>query len=109
MEQRRFQRLLRRTVALPVVLLVLLASTLVVEILLLTSSLKWVDHTDQVISDERQLLRYVVDMETGLRGYHLTGDPAVLDSHNAARIRVFEQLAILKELTKDSPEDQNRA
>ena len=86
MDERSFQRLLRRTVAIPVILLVLLAVTLLVEILTLTSSLKWVDHAEQVISNSRQLMRYMVDMETGVRGYHLTGDKSFLEPYEAAKV-----------------------
>ena len=96
MDQRSFQRLLRRTVALPVVLLVLLAIVLACEILLLSATLRWVDHSDQVISDARQLQRQIVEMETGLRGYHLTGDSAFLDSYNDAKSKVPDQLNLLR-------------
>ena len=50
MDERTFHQLLRRAIAIPVALLVLLAIVLVVEILTLTESLHLVDHTDQVIS-----------------------------------------------------------
>jgi PAS domain S-box-containing protein len=108
MDERSFQRLLRRTVLIPVVLLVLLAVTLLVEILTLTSSLKWVDHAEQVISNSRQLMRYMVDMETGVRGYHLTGDRSFLDPYQAAKVRVPEQQALLLRLTADTPDQQRR-
>ena len=64
MDERSFQRLLRRTVAIPVALLVLLAVVLVVEILSLTSTLRQFDSTLEVISNARSLLRYMVDMES---------------------------------------------
>src|SRR5271169_2111134 len=108
MDERRFQRLLRRTVAIPVTVLVLLAVTLLIEILTLTSSLKWVDHAEQVISNSRQLMRYMVDMETGVRGYHLTGDKTFLEPYEAAKARVPEQQALLLKLTADTPEQQRR-
>jgi PAS domain S-box-containing protein len=108
MDQRSFQRLLRRTVAIPVILLVLLAVTLLVEIMTLTSSLKWVDHAEQVISNSRQLMRYMVDMETGLRGYHLTGDESFLEPYEAARPHVPEQLTLLLKLTANDPSQQAR-
>src|SRR5208337_1368755 len=108
MDQRSFQRLLRRTVLIPVVLLVLLAVTLLVEILTLTSSLKWVDHAEQVISNSRQLMRYMVDMETSVRGYHLTGDKSFLEPYEAAKPRVPEQIALLLKLTADTPGQQRR-
>src|SRR5208282_563918 len=108
MDQRRFQRLLRRTVLIPVVLLMLLAATLLVEILTLTSSLKWVDHAEQVISNSRQLMRYMVDMETGVRGYHLTGDKSFLEPYDAAKARVPEQQTLLLRLTAENPGQQRR-
>src|SRR5208337_289300 len=108
MDERRFQRLLRRTVAIPVTLLVLLAVTLLVEILTLTSSLKWVDHAEQVISNSRQLMRYMVDMETGVRGYHLTGDKTFLEPYEVGKARVPEQTALLLRLSADNPGQQRR-
>jgi PAS domain S-box-containing protein len=108
MDERSFQRLLRRTVAIPVTLLVLLAVTLLVEILTLTSSLKWVDHAEQVITNSRQLMRYMVDMETGVRGYHLTGDKSFLEPYQAAKARVPEQQALLLQLTSKNPDQQRR-
>src|SRR5271166_6330194 len=108
MDQRRFQRLLRRTVAIPVTLLVLLAVTLLVEIITLTNSLKWVDHAEQVISNSRQLMRYMIDMETGLRGYHLTGDKTFLEAYEAGKARVPDQTALLLRLTAENPDQQRR-
>jgi PAS domain S-box-containing protein len=108
MDQRSFQRLLRRTVALPVVMLVLLAATLVTEILLLTASLRWVDHSDQVISTARQLQRQVIEMETSLRGYYLTGDQSFLDSYNDAKSKVPQQAEYLLLLTSDNSSQQQR-
>ena len=108
MDHRSFQKLLRRTVLLPVALLLLLAATLVVEILLLNASIRWVDHTDQVIANARQLIRYMVDMESGIRGYFLTGDTFFLDSYIAAKPQVPEQLALLEQLTSDNPDQAQR-
>jgi PAS domain S-box-containing protein len=103
MDQRSFQKLLRRTVALPVVLLVLLAVVLASEILLLSGTLRWVDHSDQVIATARQLQRQIVEMDTALRGYRLTSDRTFLDTYNDAKSRVPEQVARLEELTADNP------
>jgi PAS domain S-box-containing protein len=103
MDQRSFQRLLRRTVLIPVALLLLLTATLVVEILGLTTSFGWVDHTDQVIVNVRQLSRYMLDMESGLRGYYLTGDRLFLDAYNTAKAAFPEQLEVMTQLTKDNP------
>ena len=78
------------------------------EILLLTATLRWVDHSDQVISSARQLQRQIVEMDTSLRGYHLTGDSTFLDSYNDAKLRVPEQIFLLEKLTADNPSQQKR-
>ncbi len=106
MDQRSFQKLLRRTVLIPVALLLLLTGTLVVEIVGLTTSFGWVDHTDDVILNARQLMRYMLDMESGLRGFYLTGDQSFLEAYNAAKAKVPEQLTTLEQLTRDNPSQQ---
>ena len=108
MDQRSFQRLLRRTVALPVLLLILLAAILAGESLLLYTSLGWVDHSNQVLAIARQLQRQIIDMETALRGYRLTGDRVFVDSYNAAKSRVPEEVDSLQQLTTDNPAQQAR-
>src|SRR5215471_5927891 len=108
MDEQSFKRLLRRTVAIPVALLALLAVLLTVEILSLSSALKWVDHAEEVIGNSRQLMRYMIDMETGLRGYYLTGDRRFLDPFVSARPGVFQELDLLQRLTSDEPDAQQR-
>ncbi len=108
MDQRSFQRLLRRTVLIPVVSLLLLTATLVVEIVGLTTSFGWVDRSDQVIADTRQLMRSMTDMESELRGFFLNGDQSFLDAYNSAKAGVLEQLTVLDQLTSDSPSQQRR-
>lgn len=108
MDQRKFQKLLRRTVLIPVALLLLLTATLVVEIVGLTTSFGSVDHADQVIADARQLMRSMTDMKSELRGFFLTGDQAFLDAYNSAKAGVLEQLTVLDRLTSDNPSQQRR-
>jgi PAS domain S-box-containing protein len=108
MDQLSFQRLLRRTVAFPVVLLMLLAIVLASEILVLSTSLRWIDHSEQVISTARQLQRQIVQMDTDLRGYYLTGDQTFLNLYMEARARVPEHFALLQTLTADNPSQQQR-
>jgi PAS domain S-box-containing protein len=108
MDQRSFQRLLRRTVAIPVIMLVSLAAVLVGEILLLNISLHWVDHSDQVIANARQLMRDIIEMDTALRGYHLTNDRTFLQPYDEARSKIPEQLDFLQHLTADNPDQQQR-
>jgi PAS domain S-box-containing protein len=108
MDERSFQRLLRRTVAIPVALLVLLALVLVIEILSLSSALRWVDHAEEVIADSRELMRNMTNMETGIRGYYLTGDRTFLEPFVASKSNVFRELELVEKLTADEPEVHRR-
>jgi PAS domain S-box-containing protein len=108
MDQRSFQKLLRRTVALPVILLVCLATILGAEIWLLSTSLHWVDHSGQVLAGARQLSRYVAEMDTGLRGYYIATDPNFLQPYKEGKSRLLEQVNLLEDLTRDNPQQLER-
>jgi PAS domain S-box-containing protein len=108
MQTRSFRNLLRRTLFFPLILLVLLAGTLVVEVLSLTSNLRWVDHSDRVIDSSRQTMRYMVEMESSLRGYELTRDPKFVDTFTQAKAQLPQGIHRLMQLTADNQLQQNR-
>ncbi len=108
MQTSSFRNLLRRTLFLPLILLVLLAVTLVVEVLSLNSSLRRVDHTDQVMDASRQAMRTMVEMESSVRGYELTRDPKFLDSFQQAKVQLPDQISRIEQLTADNPLQQDR-
>jgi signal transduction histidine kinase len=85
---RRFRRLLLRAILLPVVLLLLLAGVLLWEVsdlLLVQEKARRSQVTLTRLERVRQLL---VDRETGVRGYLLTGDPIFLEPYHAAGQRL---------------------
>lgn len=56
---------------------------------------QWVDRTDEAIYESNALLKSIVDMEAGLRGYVITGEPGFLDPYNQGAGMVpaqFDQL-----------------
>jgi PAS domain S-box-containing protein len=108
MDERTFQRLLRRTVAIPVALLGVLAIILAIEILTLMQSLQMVDHTDQVITSARQAMRYMVDMESSARGFELTGEEKFLKVFRNAESQLPGSLEALSNLTSQNPQQQSR-
>jgi PAS domain S-box-containing protein len=108
MDKGSFQRLLRRAVAIPVVLLVLLAGTLILEVLSLTSSLRSVDHSDRVMANARQSMRYMVDMESSVRGFELTGDRSFLETFEQSKKQLPESINQLVQLTSDNAGQQSR-
>ena len=108
MQTSTFRNLLRRTLFLPLILLVLLAVTLVIEVLSLNTSLRWVDHTDHVMNASRQAMRTMVEMESSLRGYELTRDPKFLSSFQEAKAQLPIQISGMEQLTFDNPLQRDR-
>ncbi|HEY4899582.1 MAG TPA: CHASE3 domain-containing protein [Terriglobales bacterium] len=108
MDERRFHQLLRRAIAIPVALLILLAVVLVIEILTLTGSLRLVDHADLVITNARQAMRYMVDMESSARGFELTGDERFLELFRSSEVQLPASIDALAQLTSDNPLQQSR-
>ncbi len=103
MKRARFRVMLRWAVAGPVTLLALLALTFLILIRWLNSQVDLVDHTDQVISAAQETQALLIDMETGVRGYLLTNDPAFLAPYRKAAPVFHPALSALRHLVADSP------
>jgi PAS domain S-box-containing protein len=65
-------------------------------------------HTLQVLTELESTLSTLKDAEIGQRGYVLTGDGAYLQPHQKAIASIDEQIASLKQLTADNPNQQHR-
>jgi PAS domain S-box-containing protein len=91
-----------------VALLGVLAIILAVEILTLMQSLRMVDHTDHVITNARQSMRYMIDMESSARGFELTGDQKFLETFKSAESQLPASLDALAQLTVDNPLQRSR-
>jgi signal transduction histidine kinase len=66
-------------------------------------------HSQQVIATANRLQTYVIDLETGARGFALTRDERYLDPWRSAQARYPAAVARLVELTKDNRLQQRRA
>ena len=84
MNLREFNRILRQTLFLPVLLLLVLAGFIIWQISRSSAELRWIDHSDDVMEQTIRLEKLVLDQETGLRGYQLTGDGSMLTPYKAA-------------------------
>jgi PAS domain S-box-containing protein len=107
-DQKEFQSLLRRTLALPVILIGALAATLLWLNSRQDASLAWVDHTDQVIAESSHIMRSVTDESSSLRGYLLTGDPAFLAPFHAAQADTAASFEQLRQAVTDNPAQLQR-
>ncbi len=97
-----FNRILRTTLLLPVVLLALLAGLLVWQIQETLVVQSQVDHSDQILRTLHRLGSLALDQETGMRGYQLTGLPATLDPYHTAATRIDKTLTSLRSLYAES-------
>lgn len=107
-DERSFRKLLSRNVGLPLAVGVLSAVLFVVMISYLLSVIRWVEHSDRVISNANEAARLTVDLETGMRGYLITGDEHFLDPYVVAKPQIVAQLQSLQELVSDNPQQVDR-
>ena len=69
---------------------------------------EWVAHTDEVRVTLGELLSTLVDAESGMRGYAVTGEPTFLDTYDRAQSTWRPQFDRLQQLTRDNPGQQAR-
>lgn len=74
----------------------------------LLSVIQWVEHTDRVINNLNESSKLTVDLETGLRGFLITGDEHFLDPYEVAKPRIIGDLRNLQELVADNPQQVDR-
>ncbi len=82
-----FRLHLRRALYIPLLLAGLLAATFILEMYFLWSTNRSVQDSYQSINHTRSVLKLVLDMETGLRGYLLTGDYRFMGPYYASEER----------------------
>ncbi len=69
---------------------------------------EWVTHTETVIAAIERLLVETLEMQTGARGFVITGEEDFLKTSVAAQAALPRQLATLRELTRDNPAQLQR-
>jgi CheY-like chemotaxis protein/CHASE3 domain sensor protein len=107
-DEKSFRRILSRNVSLPIGVGVLSAAFFVCLVAYLLNVLKWVEHTDQVLSDLNQVYKLTIDQETGMRGFLLAGDERFLDPYEVAKPRIRAELESLREMVSDNQVQVNR-
>jgi methyl-accepting chemotaxis protein len=69
---------------------------------------RWDKHTFEVLREVDGVLKSLVDMETGLRGFAVTGDEKFLEPLQHGKTGFTQHFAKAKELTADNPRQQER-
>jgi PAS domain S-box-containing protein len=67
---------------------------------------KWVEHTQQVLDDLNSTRAAILDVETGARGFVITGNEDFLQPFNRGRERVGALIQTLKHETSDNSDQQ---
>ena len=103
-----FRRILSRNFALPLIVGALSVAVFVGITAYLVHVLNLVEHTQRVISNTNETAKLSVDMETGLRGFLISGDESFLAPYVMAKARVSDDLVMLKELVAERPAQVDR-
>ncbi|MBF0370289.1 MAG: CHASE3 domain-containing protein [Magnetococcales bacterium] len=101
------KRLLQASAPLILILLVGVVSS--VTVYLVQRNNGWVRHTGQVIQQGGKVEKLVIDMETALRGFLLTGKEHFLEPYHQANNQIDNSLRHLTELVSDNPSQQQQA
>lgn len=93
-----------------IILLMMVIVTVVVytNVNALVSSSKWVNHTYEVIINANAVGAAMVDMETGQRGFMISGEDEFLEPYNSGKERFQSLIAKGKKLTSDNPTQVKR-
>ncbi len=103
-----FRRILARNVTLPLVIGVATALVFVGLIAYLLSALRSVEHSERVIGNANEVMKLSVDLETGMRGYLLTGDETFLAPYKSGKAKIAVEMTTLLDLVSDSPIQTDR-
>lgn len=108
MNLREFRRILRQTLFLPILLLLVLAGFAVWQIWRSSAATRALDHSDRISGEIIELQKLIIDQETGLRGYQLTGDRAMLEPYKAAITPIAAHFGALRQNLSDNPAELGR-
>jgi PAS domain S-box-containing protein len=108
MDKSTFQKLLRRTILVPLGVAAVLAVALVLVVQSFVSRTEWVAHADRVIDLADRIYRLRIDQESGLRAYLLTHDERFLQRYSEGRNEASKLADQLRQLLSDNPEQQAR-
>ena len=86
----------------PLILLILLAGVAYYSIDTIIETDRAVDRTNTVLSNAAAIVRSAVDMETGMRGYLLSGKDEFLEPYHDGEKKTFNGIVTLQKLVEDN-------
>lgn len=103
-----FRRILRQTLYFPILLLLVLAAFVLWELVQSSRAFRALDLSDQITTHVVELQKLIIDQETGLRGFQLTRNPAMLDPYHKAELEIPKDFANISALLSGRPNQQQR-
>ena len=88
----------------PMLLMLIVACVVYINVARMIEANNWDKHTQEVIAEARELGKLILDMETGERGFLITGKEIFLDPLKEAQKIWGEKIINLKKLVRDNPE-----
>ena len=89
---------------LPIVMLCIISSVFYMSLQRQAETTRWVEHTHKVIAEAHHLIKLLVDMETGERGFLITGKNHFLEPFNKGIVLWNKSIPLLKVLVLDNAE-----
>lgn len=102
MADQEFHQILRRVTLWPIGAVLLAGAVLVALIQFLLHSAQRVEQADRVIAQAHAVEGKLIDMETGVRGFQVTGDPVFLEPYERAQSGIEMELQTLSGLVADN-------
>lgn len=90
-------------ITVPITLMLLLASSNYYSVNSLLTTSEWVQHTEKVIGFGHELTEVVLSMETGQRGFVITGKDHFLEPYKEGKRRIEGLMVEVKQLVSDNP------
>src|SRR5512132_4339084 len=107
-QQQKVDAILRQSIFLPIIPLVLTALVLFWQVRATAETTEWVEHTDLVIAKASEVERLILQKESSLRGFVITGLSSFLDPFDAAEKKLDLAFEELRTLVVDNPSQQQR-
>jgi PAS domain S-box-containing protein len=108
-ETEQFSRALRRAIYWPVGVLLVAALLLILVTVALFNEVSWSNHSYTVLADIRTCENEIIRGQDSVRAYLLTGDDSFARAYQAHRDHAYADLARLRQLVADKPEQVHNA
>jgi methyl-accepting chemotaxis protein len=91
-----------------IIITLAVSATIYSRLSFIQTSSGWTTHTHKVLETLQSVMESMVDQETGLRGYLVSGDQKFLDPYKGGQDMFEKAFARVKDLTSDNPAQQER-